>query len=181
MAGAVVVSVSLAASQAPPTQTPRPTPSPFPGGASQTPASTPTPTPASNPSKPQAGPLDLGSVDPRLAGISGYPGAEFLGAYDAGSSQKLFVFGTNETYDAVLSFYKTQFKKAGEEVSRQPRIQQFDLGAFTSNTMSQRPSVIVKDYTQPDPAGYRHVSGTTERRFKTLIQIIPVAKEAGPR
>jgi hypothetical protein len=175
MAGAVVVSASLAAFQTPPVQTPRPTPIPFPGGASQTPA------PASDSSKPPAGPLDLGSVDPRLAGISGYPGAEFLGAYDAGSSQKLFVFGTNETYEAVLSFYKTQFKKSGEEVSRQPRIQQFDLGAFTSNTMSQRPSVIVKDYTQPDPAGYRHVAGTTERRFKTLIQIIPVARAADPR
>jgi hypothetical protein len=93
----------------------------------------------------------------------------------------VFVFGTNETYEAVLSFYKTQFKKSGDEVSRQPRIQQFDLGAFQSNTMAQRPSVIVKDYTQPDPAGYLHVSGTTERRFKTLIQIIPVTKEAGPR
>jgi hypothetical protein len=177
MAGAVLVSASLAARQAPPAQTPPPKPAPMPLPRS----ASPTPTPASDASKAAAGPLDLGSVDPRLAGISGYPGAEFLASYDAGSNQKLFVFGTNETYEAVLSFYKTQFKKSGDEVSRQPRIQQFELGAFTSNTMSQRPSVIVKDYTQPDPAGYLHVAGTTERRFKTLIQIIPVAREAGPR
>ena len=173
MAGAVLMSASLAARQAPPAQTPppKPTPIPLPRGAAQTPA------PAPDPAKPAAaGPLDLGTIDPRLAGVSGYPGAEFLASYDAGSNQKLFVFGTNETYEAVLAFYKTQFKKSGDEVSRQPRIQQFDLGAFTSNTMSQRPSVIVKDYTQPDPAGYLHVSGTSQRRFKTLIQIIPVTR-----
>ena len=179
MAGAVLVSASLAARQSPPAQTPPPKPTPFPRGATPTPTPAATPDPAKQAAS--AGPLDLGTIDPRLAGISGYPGAEFLASYDAGSNQKVFVFGTNETYEAVLSFYKTQFKKSGDEVSRQPRIQQFDLGAFQSNTMAQRPSVIVKDYTQPDPAGYLHVSGTTERRFKTLIQIIPVTKEAGPR
>lgn len=169
MAGVVVMSASVAARQTPP-----PKPTPFPGiGPKPTPTATPTQTTAT------AGPLDLGSVDPRLAGISGYPGAEFLAQYDAGSYQKLFVFGTNETYEAVLAFYKTQFKKSGEEVSRQPRIQQFDLGAFNSSNMSQRPSVIVKDYTQPDPEGYLHVSGTSQKRFKTLIQIIPVVRQAG--
>jgi hypothetical protein len=76
----------------------------------------------------------------------------------------------------VVAFYKTQFKKSGEEITRQPRIQQFELGAFNAGTMSQRPSVIVKDYTVPDPEGYLHVSGTTSKRFKTLIQIIPAAR-----
>jgi len=187
MAGAMVMSASLTAAQAPPAQTPpaqtppaqtpRPTPTPFPrGGTDPAPAQ---PKPAANPPAATAAPAgasDLGALDPRLAGIAGYPAAEFLGSYDAGTNQRLFMFGTNESYDAVLTFYKAQFKKAGEEISRQPRIQQFEFGAFNSATMSQRPSVIVKDYTVPDPAGYLHVSGTTEKRFKTLIQIIPVVK-----
>jgi len=178
MAGAVAWGASLTAfqtppTQTPPTQTPVPRPTPFPGSG---PKPSPTPTAAAAANTPAAGPLDLASVDARLAGISGYPGAEYLGSFDAGTYQKLFVFGTNETYEAVLSFYKSQFKKSGEEVSRQPRIQQFDLGAFNSSTMSQRPSVIVKDYTTPDPEGYLHVSGTTAKRFKTVIQIVPVTR-----
>jgi hypothetical protein len=175
MTGAVTIGPSLDAQQAPPVQTPppRPSPMPLPKGATQP---TPTSKPAADAAKPASGPLDLASIDARLAGISGYPGAEFLATYDAGTNQKLFMFGTNEPYEAVLAFYKTQFKKSGEEVSRQPRIQQFDLAGYNSGTMSQRPSVIVKDYTLPDPAGYLHVSGTTERRYKTVIEIIPSAK-----
>jgi hypothetical protein len=175
MAGAMTLSASLAAFQTPPAQTPPPKPTPFPGsGTTAKPAPPPTATPTASASV--AGESDLGLVDPRLAGIAAYPGAEFLAAYDAGTGQKLFVFGTNETYEAVTAFYKTQFKKSGDEVSKQPRIQEFDLGAFNSSTMSQRPGVIVKDYTVPDPDGYLHVSGTTQKRFKTLIQIIPVTR-----
>lgn len=173
----MMASASLAAQQTPPTQTPvpKPTPIPLPKGATASAPPSQTPKPGDTATPTAAG--DLGSVDPRLAGIAGYPNAEFLGSYDAGTYQKLFMFGTNETYDAVVAFYKTQFKKSGEEISRQPRIQQFEFsGAFNSSTMSQRPSVIVKDYTAPDPEGYLHVSGTTAKRFKTLIQIIPITR-----
>jgi hypothetical protein len=77
----------------------------------------------------------------------------------------------------VVTFYKSQLKKSGEEISRTPWIHQFDLGSFDASAMTQRPSVIVKDYVIPDdPAGYRQVSGITEKRFKTVIQIIPVAR-----
>ncbi len=159
----------------PPTQTPLPRPTPFPG-ATPPPASSPAQ--PSKPADPSARPTvtvsgDLGSIDPKLAGIAGYPGAELLDTFDAGKNQRLFMFGTNDTYDAVVTFYKNQLKKSGEEVSRTPRIQQIDLANFDANSMAQRPSVIVKDYTWPDTAGYLHVAGTTEKRFKTLIQIIP--------
>jgi hypothetical protein len=39
--------------------------------------------------------------------------------------------------------------------------------------MSFPPSVVVKDYTWNGSDGYLHVSGTTETRYKTVIQIVP--------
>ena len=43
--------------------------------------------------------------------------------------------------------------------------------------MAYRPSVVVKDYTcEPIRPGYLHVAGTTEKRYQTVIQIVPVAK-----
>jgi len=85
------------------------------------------------------------------------------------------VFGTNDLFAAAVAFYKDQIGKS-TEVAKTPAIQQFDLGSFDSGRMTQRPSVIVKDFTWPDAAGYLHVSGTMETRYKTLIQIIPATK-----
>lgn len=152
-------------------QTSLPRPAPFPAATQ-----TATPKPGETVSRPPASPLDLGSIDPKLAGVQGYPGAEFLESYDAGKGQRMFAFGTNDPFATVLAFYKNQFKRSGEEVSRTPAIVQFDLGPFDVNTMAQRPSVVVKDFTWPDPAGYLHVAGTTQKHFKTIVHIIPVAK-----
>lgn len=179
--GAISAQSAPPPAQTPPpaTQTPTPTPTPprpapFPG-ASQPPASTAAPA-ATAPAQTGGSP-NLGAIDPRLALVPGYPGAEYLESFDAGKGQRLFVFGTNDPYARVVAFYKSQFKKTGEEVSRAPGIQQFDLGAFDSTGMAQRPSVIVKDYAWPQPTDYYiHVAGTAEKHFTTLIQIIPVAK-----
>ena len=35
------------------------------------------------------------------------------------------------------------------------------------------PSVVVKDYTWNGSAGYLAASGSTEKRFRTIIQIVP--------
>ncbi len=169
---AVAGAVLCAQTAPPPTQTP--VPKPFPGA--QTPVSTakptaPTPTPA-------AGAQNWSAVDPSLAGVPPYQGAEFLGSFDAGRGQRLFVFGTNDDYAEVVRVYKTLFRKSGVEVSRTPRIQQFDFdrASFDSNTQ-QRPSVLVKDYAWPQPTdAYVHVAGTVEKRFRTLIQVIPATK-----
>lgn len=115
-------------------------------------------------------------MDPRLAGVPIYPGASFLESFDLGNGQWVFTFGTNDVYAGVVAFYKEQVGKSTEVSRNTPSIQQFDLGAFDSGRMAQRPSVLVKDFTWPDPAGYLHVSGATETRYKTLIQIIPTAK-----
>ena len=53
-----------------------------------------------------------------------------------------------------------------------PAMQQFDLGRFDEDAMAYPPSVVVKDYTWNNSPGYLAVSGTTEKRFKTIIQIV---------
>jgi hypothetical protein len=164
----VLASTSLMAQAPPPppptqTVTPKATPT-------ATPAPTAKPTPTATPA-----PANSGAADPRLAGVPMYPGAAFLQSMDLGNGQWLFVFGTNDLYASAVAFYKGQLGKS-TEVSRTPAIQQFDLGSFDSGRMTQRPSVLVKDYTWPDPAGYLHVTGAAEIRYKTLIQIIPATK-----
>jgi hypothetical protein len=39
--------------------------------------------------------------------------------------------------------------------------------------MAFPPSVVVKDYTWNGGQGFLAVSGTTERRYRTIIQIVP--------
>jgi hypothetical protein len=114
--------------------------------------------------------------DPRLTGVPMFPGAEFLTSYDAGRDQRQFLFGTNTPYAEVVAYYKTQFKSSGRELFRTPPMQQFDLARFMESTMAYQPSVVVKDYAWMDSPGYLHVSGTTEKRYKTIIQIVPAAK-----
>ena len=170
---AVAATALIAQTPPPPTPTPLPKPAPFPGAQTPVPSARPaSPAPAST-----GAVQDAGATDPRLAGVPMYPGALFLESFDVGSGQRVWVFGTNDLYADVVAFFKAQLKKSGEEVSRKtPAIQQFDLGSFDSGTMAQRPGILVKDFTWPDQAGYVHVVGTTEQRYKTLIQIIPVTK-----
>lgn len=154
--------------QAPP---PPPAQAPPPPRPTQTPVAKPTPAVA-------PAPQSAGAVDPRLTGVPIYTGASFLYSLDMKNGQWLFVFGTNDAYAGVVAFYKDLLRKSGVEVTRTPRIQQFDFdrASFDSNTQ-QRPSILVKDFAWPQPTdAYLHVSGTTETRYKTVIQIIPATK-----
>lgn len=168
---AAVMTASVAAGQSAP---PVPRPAPFPG-------STPPPATTAKPATPATGapagaPQDGAALDPKLAGIPILPGAQLLSSFDAGRGQHVFLLGTNLTYAEAVAFYKAQLRSSGSEIFRAPAMQQFDLGPFRSDTMSYRPSVVVKDHTWMDSPGYLHVSGTTETRFRTVIQIVPVAK-----
>jgi len=149
--------------------TPVPKPSPFP---------TSTPAPPST-SKPAPGtpvsPQDGGNVDPRLAGVPIYPGAELLTSFDTGRGQWVFTLGTDMPYSDIVAYYKTQMRTSGTEVFRTPLMHQFDLGPFRAETMTYRPAVVVKDYST-DGQGFLHVTGTSEKRFRTVIQIVPATK-----
>jgi hypothetical protein len=54
-----------------------------------------------------------------------------------------------------------------------PPMQQFDLGRFQEESMAYPPSVVVKDYTWNGSEGYLFVVGVQEKRYKTIIQIVP--------
>jgi len=181
---AVVVGPAFAQSTAPPTQqqpppAQTPVPKPFPGANP----------PAPNPNKPatpgnpatQTAPKTSNSqegsaFDPRLTGVPIYPGAEMLSSFESGT-QRVFLFGSTMPYSDVVSYYKTQLRSGGNEVFKTPAMQQFDLGSFRSETMDYRPSVVVKDYGATETAGYLFVTGTAEKRYRTVIQIVPVTKE----
>ena len=55
-------------------------------------------------------------------------------------------------------------------------MQQFDLGRFDEDAMAYPPSIVVKDYTWNNSPGYLAVTGSAEKRFKTVIQIVPPAR-----
>ena len=169
-ASAFVVVMTAADAAWAQTTTPVPKPAPFPG---TTPPSTAKPDPAAT--KSPAAAQDGASVDPRLAGIPIYPGAQLLFSFDAGRGQHVFTFGTDMPYSDIVAFYRNQLRSSGTEIFRTPNIQQFDIGQFRADTMTYRPGVVVKDYSG-DAAGYLHVSGITETRYRSVIQIVPMTR-----
>ena len=151
--------VATLAAQAPPVQQP-PVPRPFPGATVPAPA---TPKPADAP--PAEGTLGAAPV---------YPTAEFLESYDAGLGQRYYLYGTNTSFETVLTYYRSVLRTSGRELFKSPAMHQFDLGRFDENRMAYPPSVVVKDYSWNSSLGYLHVDGTAEKRFLTVIQIVPV-------
>jgi hypothetical protein len=178
----LVMSAAAQSTTPPPAQTPVPRPSPFPGAKPPAPTTSPAPAtvkdPQTNATKPvspppQSGvPQDGSTIDPRLAGVPIYAGAELLSSFDAGRGQHIFLFGSNMPYSDVVAFYKTQLRTSGSEIWRAPATYQFDWGQYRSDVMTYRPSVVVKDHTWNNSPGYLHVAGTTEKRYRTVIQVV---------
>lgn len=160
---------------------PPPLPFPRPGSGSAPPAKAPAPPPAS-PAPPVTSAAPAAPVAPQgvptdvSVGIPGviYPTAEFLTTFDLGRGQRCHLFGTNMSYAEMLAYYKQVMKDGGRELTKAPAMQQFDLGRFQDETMATQPSVVIKDYTFGGSEGYLHVAGTQSKRFKTIIQIVPM-------
>jgi len=160
------------------------TPQPFPRPGTAKP-STPAAPPASsapapvsqNPSRPVVQPPNSGPNDvPTEAtlGVQLYPGAEFLGSFDAGKGQRYYLFGTNASFTEIVNYYKVVLKQKGELVFDEPAVHEFDIGKYKEETMSFPPSVTVKDYAWGGSAGYLNPKrGKQPERFKTIIQIVP--------
>jgi hypothetical protein len=102
-----------------------------------------------------------------------YPTADFLEEFDAGRGQKYLLYGTDAPFETIVTFYRQELKNGGRELYRAPAMQQFDLGRFQDDRMAYPPSVVVKDYATGEPAGYLFVNGVTEKRYRTVIQIVP--------
>ena len=170
LTGAIVVVVGA---QNPPTQPP-PKPKPFPNSSTGDP-----PKPATTPQSPATEPLPTPppAGTPTVQDLNGtpvYPGAEYLDSFDAGRGQRYYVYGTNTPYPDIVVYYKNVLKNSSNrEIFRAPLMHQFDLGRFSEESMAYPPSVVVKDYSWNESQGYLVVTGTTEKRFKTVIQIVP--------
>jgi hypothetical protein len=158
-------------------QTPQPFPKP---GAPKPPTSAAPPPETQSPSRPPAvqppakpaGPTDVPTE--ATLGVQIYPGAEFLGSFDAGKGQRYYLFGTNSSFVEIVNYYKNVLKQKGELVFDEPAVHEFDIGKFKEESMSFPPSVTVKDYAWGGSAGYLNPKrGKQPERFKTVIQIVP--------
>ena len=161
-----------------------PVPKPFPGAPAPPrptqpapqdpvkPAAPPTAPPTTPPAKPPATP----QPDVNL-GVTLYPGAQFLGSYDAGRGQKFYLYGTTASFPAIVAFYREILKKSGELVFDAPATHVFDTGRFREETMAFPPSVTIKDFQSEVSQGYPNPKpGATPARFPTIIQIVPTTE-----
>ena len=115
-------------------------------------------------------------------GVRIYPGAKFIGSFDAGLGQRFYLFGALQPFGEMVTFYKNELKDKGEQVFDAPLTHMFDVGKFREETMAFPPSVTIKDYTWGGSPGYANPrSGTTPTAFPTVIQIVPPpAATSGP-
>lgn len=156
-------------------QTP-PVPKPFPQPG-QPPVTPPAATqPAVPPAAaPQATATPDGTPTAATLGAPIYPTSAFLESFDAGRGQRYYLFGTNAAFTEIVGYYKTILKNGGRTIFEAPAMQQWELGKFQEQTMAYPPSIVVKDYSWGGSAGYLFVDGTKEKRFKTIIQIVPLS------
>jgi hypothetical protein len=157
------------------------TPQPFPRIGAPKPAS---PSPQAPPQLPVVQPPGQPAPGPKpgpddvpteaTLGVEVYPGAQFIGSFDAGKGQRYYLFGTNAGFLEIVNYYKTVLKQKGELVFEEPGVHQFDLARYKEETMAFPPSVTVKDYAWGGSAGYLNPKrGAQPPRFKTVIQVVP--------
>jgi hypothetical protein len=103
-----------------------------------------------------------------------YPSAQFLASYDAGRSQRYYVYGTTALFADIVSYYRTQLDERGNLVFREPPTHMFEVGRFREETMAFPPGVTVKDWTWGGSLGYPNPKrGGQPARFPTIIMIVP--------
>jgi hypothetical protein len=165
--GSLLTSSAALAQNAPP---PPPVPKPFPGAVQAPPDGKPggQTDKAAAAVKTQAGP----EAQPGAAPI--HPRAELLDTFDAGHGQQYIIYGTDLPYVTIVDYYKKLLRTGGSEIFRTPAMHRFDLGRFDEETMAYPPSIVIKDYTWNGATGYLHVAGSTEKRYRTIIQVVPV-------
>ena len=157
-----------------------PVPKPFPGAPAPPRPTQPAPQdpvkPAAPPTTPPAKPPATPQPDVNL-GVTLYPGAQFLGSYDAGRGQKFYLYGTTASFPAIVAFYREILKKSGELVFDAPGTHVFETGRFREEAMAFPPSVTIKDFQSEVSQGYPNPKpGGTPARFPTVIQIVPTTE-----
>jgi hypothetical protein len=153
------------------------TPQPFPrAGAAQTQKPPTAPTPATPAAVPPAAAVDPNAPGAAL-GVTVYPGAQFLGSYDAGRGQRYYLFGATASFAELVGYYRTQTGERGDLVFKEPPTHMFTggtLARYREETMAFPPSVTVKDWTMGGSAGYPNPKlGAQPERFPTVVMIVP--------
>jgi hypothetical protein len=112
-----------------------------------------------------------------MLGVAPFPGSQFLASYDAGRSQRYYLFGTTASFAEVTAYYRTATGERGDLVFKDPPTQMYTggtLARYREETMAFPPSVTVKDWTSGGSAGYLHPKpGAQPQRFPTVIMIVP--------
>ncbi|NOT25867.1 MAG: hypothetical protein HOP16_07155 [Acidobacteria bacterium] len=157
------------------TQGTAPRPQPPPGGTSAV-----APAPASQtPTVPIAPPANPGTPTEATLGFPIYPSAQFIASYDAGRSQRYYVFGATTPYAELVAYYRTVLKERGDEIFKEPPTHMFEVGRFRDETMAFPPGVTIKDWTWGGSAGYPNPQvGGQPARFSTIIMIVPAPTAA---
>ena len=169
----------------------RPGATPFPGTP---PSRRTTPPPAAKPADPAAPPADdrheaprsaarrrAPAAEPAVGAALVYPGAEFLELFDAGRGQRYLPLRHERAVRRDRSVPTTSALKRRRRPRDLPRrrpMQQFDIGRFDEETMAYPPSVVGEGLHLERLARAISVAGTTEKRFRTIIQIVPPRQRA---
>jgi hypothetical protein len=148
----------------------QPVPQPFPKPGAPT-----TQAPPAQPQKPVAAAESSAEETPTEAtlGVTIYPGAQFLGSFNAGRNQRFYLFGSSAEFTVLVTYYRTLLKQRGDLVYEVPATHQFDVGRFDNNTMAFPPGVTIKDFQSELSQGYPNPKpGGQPARFPTVIQIV---------
>src|SRR5437763_9896178 len=129
---------------------PQPFPRPGPAPAPTTPAPAPAPAPVAPPPavpavppKPAPTRADAPPSEETL-GVPIYPGAQFIASYDAGRSQRYYLFGTAGSFVDLVTYYRNALKQKGELVYEAPATHEFDVGRYNEDAMAFPPGVTVR-------------------------------------
>ena len=158
-------------------QTPRPFPIP-PGSGTAAPGPPPQPQQPAPPLVKETPNTDAPTE--AALGVPVYPTARFVSSYDAGLGQRYYLFGSQASFNEVVTYYKTILKQKGELVFEQPATHMFEIGRFREETMAFPPGVTVKDFASGGSEGYINPRPDgLPKRFPTIIQIVPIPAGAG--
>ncbi len=107
-----------------------------------------------------------------IIGLPIYPNARFITSYDAGRGQRFYLFGTNSSFEEMVSYYSVVLDERGDRVF-DGAAHMFEVGRFREQEMAFPPGVTIKDYTWNGSDGYLNPAGGEPARFKTVIQLVP--------
>jgi len=176
VAGCVIAALAGASLAAAEPQQRQPVPRPFPQPGNQSPgASEPARERPATPTAPARAPVVSAQNVPTEAtlGLPIYPNAQFLTSYEAGRSQRYYLFGTNSSFEEMVRYYAVILDERGDRVFDGPATHMFEVGRFREDEMAFPPGVTVKDYTWNGSEGYLNPTGAEPARFRTVIQIVP--------